>query len=617
MKRLTVRTTFRRLAGFLEGTAAPYAGAVLFTLLGAALSMVVPLVFRFVVDTVLDGQAPSLPPFLAPLYAGLGARDYFVANLWVCGVAVVVVNALAGIIDFYKGKWMAVVSEQSARTIRMRLYAHLHALPYGYHAKAETGDLVQRCTSDVDTVRKFLALQLLEIVRCVSLVALSIGLMAALDPTMALISLAVTPVVFGTALFYFRRERAAFQAYDEQEGKLSARLQENLTGVRVVKAFAQQAFETAAYREGNRELSRLGIRLMTIVGNFWMFSDFLCLLQTAAVVVAGTARVVDGLLSLGTLLAFIAYMDTLLYPLRGLARTLADAGKMQISLSRIEEILQEPEEPADDHLPEPEIRGGVVFEHVGFRYEDGKPVLEDVSFRVEKGQTVAILGPTGSGKSTLVHLLQRLYEPTSGRILLDGVDLASIRRAHVRRNVGLVLQEAFLFSRSLRENIRLPRPESPEERVIDAARTAAVHDDIVAFEEGYDTVVGERGVTLSGGQRQRVAMARSIIRECPVVVFDDSLSAVDTETDARIRAELAARRHRATTFLISHRVSTLAEADLILVLEDGRIAQSGTHAELVGRPGLYRRVWEIQSALGDEEPADAVPHGGAEGGDPA
>jgi ATP-binding cassette, subfamily B, bacterial len=340
---------------------------------------------------------------------------------------------------------------------------------------------------------------------------------------------------------------------------------------------------------------------MKIVGGFWMYSDFLCLLQMGAVVVFGTYRVVEAGLSLGTLLAFIAYIDMLLYPLRGLARTLADAGKMQISLSRIEEILSEPEEPSDEELLEPEIRGGVTFEHVGFRYEEGKDVLEDVSFTVSKGQTVAILGPTGSGKSTLVHLLQRLYEPTSGRILLDGVDLKSIRRAHARRNVGLVLQEAFLFSRSLKENIRLPRPEAEDASVHEAARTASVHEDILAFEQGYETVVGERGVTLSGGQRQRVAMARSIIRECPVVVFDDSLSAVDTETDAKIRTELAARRHRSTTFIISHRVSTLSEADLILVLEHGRIAQSGTHAELVLQPGLYRRVWEIQSALGTED----------------
>ncbi len=600
MKRLTVRTTVRRLAGFLEGTAAPYVGSVLFTLLSAALSMIMPLVFRFVVDTVIDGGSPALPPLLQSFYAGLGSRDFFVANLWLCGVAIVVVNSISGGVDFFKGKWMAIVSEHSARTIRMKLYRHLGALPYSYHAKAETGDLVQRCTSDVDTVRKFLALQLLEIVRCLALVLFSAGLMFLLDPGMALVSVAVTPVVFVTSLLYFRKERTAFQAYDEQEGRLSTLLQENLTGVRVVKAFARQDDEMARFEEGNSSLRELGIKLMKIVGAFWMYSDFLCLVQMGAVVVFGTYRVVEAGMSLGTLLAFIAYVDMLLYPLRGLARTLADAGKMQISLSRIEEVLTEPEEPSDEELLEPEIRGGVTFEHVGFRYEEGKDVLEDVSFTVQKGQTVAILGPTGSGKSTLVHLLQRLYEPTSGRILLDGVDLKSIRRAHVRRNVGLVLQEAFLFSRSLKENIRLPRPDAEDATVHEAARTAAVHDDILAFDQGYETVVGERGVTLSGGQRQRVAMARSIIRECPVVVFDDSLSAVDTETDSKIRAELGARRHQSTTFIISHRVSTLAEADLILVLEHGRIAQSGTHAELVARPGLYRRVWEIQSALGTE-----------------
>ncbi len=593
-----MKRQWRGLAGFYREHPWRFAGAMLFSACSAFLSMMLPLVLKFVVDAVLDDQAPGLPIWLTRLFDQIGGREWMLDNLWLAGLIVLGIALVDGIFIFFYGKWIAVFAEHGARRIRKLLFGHIQDLPYAYHARAETGDLVQRCTSDVENINKFFGSQLLEIVRSLTLITFSVLVMVRLSSRMALISLAITPVIFVSAIFFFRRERDAFQKWDEAEGALSATLQENLTGIRVVKAFARQRYEHEKFNEKNKTLLKHGWKTYRILANFWMVSDFLCLFQIGAVTIVGTLLVIRGSLTLGQLLVFISYTEMLLYPLRGLARIIGDAGKTQISNSRIQEILGEPAEPEEAELANPELKGRITFDQVSFSYQAGsRLVLQDISFEVLPGETIGLIGPTGSGKSTLLHLLQRLYDPTRGCIMLDGLDTRQIQRSSIRRQIGLILQEPFVFSRSVFENIRLPRPAAVAEEVYGAARTAVFHDEVLSFEKGYETLVGERGVTLSGGQKQRLTIARTLIRDCPIVVFDDSMSAVDTETDREIREELAKRRRRATTLLVSHRISTLAGADRILVLENGRITDQGTHQQLISRPGLYQRVFDIQNSL--------------------
>jgi ATP-binding cassette subfamily B protein len=583
--------------------------ALLLALISALLSLLLPLVFSLVIDSAIGQNEPDLPARLLAIWNRLGGRVWLLARLWVPGLIILGLTLVDGLLTFWRGRSISRFAELGARQIRQTLFDHIQSLPFAWHARVETGDLVQRCTSDVETIRRFFNNQLVEVVRSLTLILFAVVVLFQIDSRLALIGLLATPIIFVTSAIYFRKERDAFKSWDEAEGTLSTVLQEYLTGVRVVKAFARQAYEQDKFMTHNRTLRDFGWKTFTIIANFWMFSDFLCLAQIATTTVIGAIFVIGGRISLGQLVIFISYTEMLLYPLRGLARIIADAGRMHVAWQRLDEVMQVEPEPDDASLLDPELSGAITFAATSFTYEQSeRPVLQAIDLEIRSGETVGILGPTGSGKSTLLYLLQRLYEPTGGRILFDGIDLSRINRASVRRQVGLILQEPFVYSRNVRENIRLPRPEATDDAVVAVARTAALHDDISSFEQGYDTMVGERGVTLSGGQKQRLTIARTLIRDCPILVFDDSMSAVDTDTDLKIRRELKTRRQRATTLIVSHRIATLAGADRIIVLEDGRISDQGSHRALISRPGLYQRVYQIQSQLLDaDEPGEVTP----------
>ncbi len=584
----------------MKGNKLLYIGAILSVALATAFTLAGPLVISFTIDSVIGNKPMDVPIWIKNIINSIGGKNTLVQNLWICSLALIILTIGRGLFTYLRGKWSAVASESIAKNIREEVYDHLQYLSYEYHVKAETGDLIQRCTSDIETIRRFLAVQFVEIGYAIFMVTFVLSILLSLNVKLTLIAMIVVPIIFVAAIVFFIKMRDAFQKSDEAEGRLSNVLQENLTGIRVVRAFARQQYEIDKFDEKNTEYRGLTYRLIKLLAWYWALSDLVCLLQIGAVLVFGAYWAATGELSLGTLVVFTTYEGMLLWPIRQMGRILADFGKMIVSLKRIAEILDEPLEITDENQLKPEIKGDIEFKDVCFEYEKDRPILKNVSFKVKQGQTVAILGPTGSGKSTLIHLLGRLYDYQSGSIKIDGIELKEIDKKWIRKNVGIILQEPFLYSKNIKDNIRIAWKDAPDSQVFEAAQMASIHDVILDFEKGYDTLVGERGVTLSGGQKQRVAIARTIINDYPVLVFDDSLSAVDTETDANIRKALKTRKENTTTFIISHRISTLSEADIILVLDGGELVQSGTHEELVAQQGLYRRIWEIQNSLEEE-----------------
>jgi ATP-binding cassette subfamily B protein len=560
-----------------------YAAAVVATCLDTAFLFAVPQVVREVVDQLDAGEDPGL--------AGLA---------W-AAARIVGFTAICGAFLYLRGRLAAQASEGIVERLRGRIYAHLSHLPCRYHDKSDTGDLVQRCTSDVETVRVFLATQVVQIGRTILLVLIVVPILLWMHVPMALMSLALTPLIVAFAVLFFRRVQKLFLDADEAEAEMTAVLQENLTGIRVVRAFARQEFECGKFARLNARHRDLLNRMISMLGRYWSLSDVLCFTQFGIVLIGGAAWTLSGDLTLGTWTAFSIYVAEVIWPVRMLGRTLSDAGKAVVSLGRIGEMLHAAPETANGDLPR-ELSGAVEIEGLTFAYENGAstPALDDLSLSIETGETVALLGPPGSGKSTLVHLLLRLYEYEQGSIRLDGFELNSIERESVREQVGVVLQEPFLYSKTVGENVRLGRSGATEREVHDAAQAACIHTAIEEFEHGYGTLVGERGVTLSGGQRQRVALARALLKRPPILILDDSLSAVDTRTEARILAELERRRGSHTTILIAHRLSSTRLADRIFVLDAGRLVQQGNHEELMKEEGAYRRLWRIQGALEKE-----------------
>jgi ATP-binding cassette subfamily B protein len=548
------------------------------------------LLLRYFIDEVLGQGNYSL--------GGNLNRSLIIVAFGFIGLA-----TLEGSFSYFSGRLAAYTAEGITRRLRNYLFDHIQRLDFSYHDKTPTGELIERCTSDVDALRRFYSEQAIAVGRIVLLFVINFAAIYNLDVKLALISILIVPIIIITSIWFFKRVTKAYEAYQEQEAILSTTLQENLAGVRVVKAFARQDYEINKFNIENWEKYIRGRKLLTMHSLFWPISDIACSFQLLVGYFIAATMAINGEITVGTYVAYAGLVGWLIWPMRNLGRLIVQTSTGLVSYGRVMEIIKHKSEPLTEgeYLPSGPVQGELIFDKVGFAYENNPPVLEDISFACKPGQVVALLGSTGSGKSSLVNLLPRFYNYTTGSIKLDGVELNLYPKEYLRSQVGIVEQEPFLFSRSIRENITYGvGRDVPQIDVENAATSAAVHEVIVSFPDEYNTLVGEKGVTLSGGQKQRVTIARTILKDSHLLILDDSTSSVDTETEASIRESLMSLTPKRTTFIIAHRIQSVMNADLILVMDKGKIIQKGTHEELFAQDGMYRKIFDLQTRIDQE-----------------
>ncbi len=579
---------------FLRGSKRFFLLSILAASITAFADMVNPQIIRAAVDCAIGGKEGNFPAFVMDLVDSIGGFAYLGKNLWIMALTVILVASVQVLSQYFFRVSNTKASETLVKSMRDQLFNHIVRLPFAWHMQNRTGDIIQRCTSDIETTKNFLSEQLTAIFRIVILLVLSMTFMVSMHPVLTLIALIPMPAIILYSFHFHRKIHDGFMDCDENEGKLSAIAQENLTGVRIVRAFGLERAEIDKFQKQNDHYTGLWVRMAKIMSRFWSVSDVLSGIQVMLIVIFGAYFCVNGSMSEGEYIAFISYNSMLVWPIRQLGRMISELSKAGVSIDRVFYIMHSPVEQDAPEAKDAPMDGDICFDHVSFAYEGSQPILKDISFTMKSGTTLGILGGTGSGKSTMMLLLDKLYPLTDGSITIGGTDIRGIRTEHLRRNIGMVLQEPFLFSRTIAQNISIASGDLPEADIRAAAKAAALDETVMAFAQGYDTVVGERGVTLSGGQKQRAAIARTLTQNVPILIFDDSLSAVDTETDAKIRSAISERFGKASVILISHRITTLSAADHILVLDHGRIVESGTHEQLKTANGIYQRIYETQ-----------------------
>ena len=582
---------------FIKGSGGLFALSMLMSAVSALTDMLSPQIMRLAIDNVISGKSDTGDRFLLKLSSLLGGTEYLRSNIWVLVLALIAVALLKALSVYLFRVSNTAAAEKLTKTMRDTLFVHVEHLPFSWHMKHRTGDIIQRCTSDIETLKGFISEQMTSILRIVILLVFSVVFMAGMNPSLTLIAMLPVPVILGYSFSFHRKIGEAFLDCDENEGKLSSIAQENLTGVRVVRAFGRERHERDKFFAQNEYYTGLWMKLAKPLSAYWSTGDVISGSQILLITVFGSAFCIKGAMLPGEFIAFLSYASMLTWPVRILGRLIAEMSKAGVSIDRIADIMRAGEEKETGKALKLPVSGDIVFDNVSFSYDNGPKVLKNVSFKVAKGTTVGILGGTGSGKTTLMLLLDKLYElpEDCGRITVCGTDIREIDTKYLRENIGIVLQEPYLFSRSIAENIAITKEKAEIGKIIEASRAACLDDTVKAFSKGYDTFVGERGVTLSGGQKQRAAIARTLMQNTPILIFDDSLSAVDTETDARIRASIEKRFGSACVFLISHRITTLSRADNIIVLDKGRVVEQGSHEALKNAGGLYQKICEIQS----------------------
>ncbi len=578
----------------LKGSYKYIIASVFFIGIGSFFSFLGPRIIGITVDSVIGENPFEIPKIILNYFGESNLREYLYNNIYVIILIFLSISSINAIFEFFR-LWAAKhLSENLAFNIRQSVFEALQKAPFAYHKNIQTGDIIQRCSSDIETVRLFI-IEATDIIRILFRLGIAYAFMFMISSDLALISFITVPLVSFFSIIFYSNIQKRFLIADEAEGELQSQVQENLSAPRVVRAFGKQRYERDNFNVKNADFSTMWIKVGDLLAWYWAIGDFLTVLQIVFVLVASIFFAANGSITTGDVISFMLYNAMLSWPIRSLGRIIGNMSKAVVALSRLEEVYSVDSEDysSGENI---KLKGNIVFKNVEFSY-DGEKLFDDLSFEIKEGQTVALLGAAGSGKSTILALLARFYRPDKGSITIDGVNINDINLHSLRKQLGIVMQEPFLFSRTIRENIAISEKEIDDEKVRKSAQIACVHESIENFENKYDTIVGEKGVTLSGGQKQRVAIARTIYTGAKILCFDDSLSAVDSITDSNIRKQLRFHTENITTFIISQRVNTLMQSDKILVLDKGKIAEEGTHKQLVEKNGIYNSIVKIQEEV--------------------
>ncbi len=586
------------MLNFLDGSKRFFLLSIIYSALTSLIDMINPQIIRVAVDS-LTGSAGNYPEFVSRLLERVGGLSFIAKNIYIPAAGILITALLQIIMQYSSRVYTSKASETLVKSMRDKLFCRIGQLPFSWHSEHSTGDIIQRCTSDIETTRSFLSDQLTSVFKTVLLIVLSVSFMAPMNLRLTLIAFIPTPFILLYSFYFHKKVHAGFKKCDENEGRLSAMAQENLSGVRVIRAFALERQEREKFENHNEYYTGLWVNMAKTMSRFWSVSDILSGIQVMLVIIFGAYYTAEGAISPGGYVAFISYNSLLVWPIRQLGRLISDLSRAGVSIDRIFEIMSSPVEKEPENALTPDMHKDIEFSHVSFSYGESSEILSDISFKMKAGTTLGILGTTGSGKSTLVMLLDKLYPlpEGKGKITVGGVDIKDISTPYLRKNIGLVLQEPFLFSQTIKENIAAESGAALDE-VRSSARDAALDDTVLSFQKGYDTFVGEGGVTLSGGQKQRTAIARMLVKNPPIMIFDDSLSAVDLKTDALIRRAIKEKSKDSSVIIISHRINTLSSSDKIIVLEHGKVTAEGTHSELIKKEGIYKKIYEAQSLKG-------------------
>ena len=605
--------SFKKIFEILDKWKYHYTFAGILLIISVGIRMLEPKVLQFTVDKVIvnfikggNSQIDLSSPFAKVMH--LFIPELKIENLfWILvsiGCIYLAISFFRASFQFASGAISASSTEKAIKKLKDRLFSHIQSMPLEYFSKTPTGELVQRCTGDVETVRKFASMHVVEVMRMSALLVGAFIMMATINLNYALIAVAMFPIISAGSMYFFRMESRVWTEHEKRSDKLTSIVQENLSGIRVVKAFAKEDYEIDKFTRQNEEKRRWGIKLIKLHGIFWPSSDFFVHMQIAISIFTGAYFALKGTISLGEFIAFYSYAVVVTWPMRRIPQLVSEMGMTSVAIKRIYSILNYPGEDYESgESGSASIKGDIEFENISFRYDshDENIVLKNVSFKIKSGEKIALMGPTGSGKSTIISLLQRFYEHESGSIRIDGKDIRGYSKPYIRSRIGVVLQKPFLFSTSIKDNIAYVKPDTKMDEVKESAKIASIHGIIEeSFPESYDTIVGEKGVTLSGGQKQRVTIARTLLKDPDVLVLDDSTSSVDTETEFEIQKALRKRIHDKTTIIIAHRITSIQDCDRIIVLDKGRVIESGTHEELLANNGFYKKIFDIQVSIEDE-----------------